>query len=330
MTNTTYKKPKKVDFYIRPFRESIDLIRAKLSGSAFRIMEFMSACCTFAEEVVFMPPAKELAEILNMGLSTVYNCLKRIEETCPFLQFQKNSCFIIAYRTNPNRSKKFFDFQNQESFSIQKNHFQKYRKNSQSIENLQLEIPLDKDSEPPQTLQKDQTIQTGLEVDEKINKEQEKKISLGVETKAKSFSCLPNHAPKTIITLDVTQKKHEIPEDLAERLRMSQIPLSDEVINKIAQHHISQAYGAVTHVENTWTTIRDPKAVFLYQISRQPIEQLGQRYSDELLNKQKLEQKRIDDEIARGRPPISLMPGYQAVMEKLKKKSASTSKKIRN
>ena len=44
-----------------------------------------------------------------------------------------------------------------------------------------------------------------------------------------------------------------------------------------AFHDLSQAYGAVAHVERTWETIDNPRGVFLFQISRQPVEPMGAR-----------------------------------------------------
>jgi hypothetical protein len=45
----------------------------------------------------------------------------------------------------------------------------------------------------------------------------------------------------------------------------------------LASHHISQAYGAIAHIENTWETISNPRGVFLYQIGKQLIETMGMR-----------------------------------------------------
>jgi hypothetical protein len=69
----------------------------------------------------------------------------------------------------------------------------------------------------------------------------------------------------------------EIPEDLKGKLEELEIPLDKKVRNAIASHHISQAYGAVAHIENTFETINNPRGVFLYQIGKQPVEPLGAR-----------------------------------------------------
>ena len=43
----------------------------------------------------------------------------------------------------------------------------------------------------------------------------------------------------------------------------------------IARAHESQILGAIAHVEANWEEIKDPSAVFLYQMPKQKIEQLG-------------------------------------------------------
>ena len=88
----------------------------------------------------------------------------------------------------------------------------------------------------------------------------------------------------------------EIPADLKEKLRELEIPLDRKVLSAIASHDISQAYGAAAHIENTWHTITKPRSVFLYQLPKQPIEKLGSRYSEELLNKIHAQNRAIDEE----------------------------------
>ena len=88
----------------------------------------------------------------------------------------------------------------------------------------------------------------------------------------------------------------EIPSDLKEKLLELEIPLDSKVISAIASHDISQAYGAVAHVENTWDTITNPRGVFLFQLPKQPIEKLGSRYSEEIINNIKAQNQAIEEE----------------------------------
>ncbi len=88
----------------------------------------------------------------------------------------------------------------------------------------------------------------------------------------------------------------EIPEELKEKLLELEIPLDNKVISAIASHDISQAYGACAHVENTWETITNPRGVFLFQLPKQPIEKLGSRYSEEIINNIKAQNQAIEEE----------------------------------
>ncbi len=74
-----------------------------------------------------------------------------------------------------------------------------------------------------------------------------------------------------------TENNGDIPQELKNKLEELEIPLDARVRRAIASHHISQAYGAVAHIEKTWESINNPRGVFLFQISKQPVEQLGAR-----------------------------------------------------
>jgi hypothetical protein len=72
-------------------------------------------------------------------------------------------------------------------------------------------------------------------------------------------------------------RKDDIPQELKSKLEELSIPLDNRVRRAIASHHISQAYGAIAHIENTWESISNPRGVFLFQINKQPIEPMGSR-----------------------------------------------------
>ena len=78
-------------------------------------------------------------------------------------------------------------------------------------------------------------------------------------------------------------KNTEIPQDLVNKLGKLEITLDNRVRKAIASHDISQAYSAVKHIEDTWETVNDPRAIFLYQISKKPVEKKKQRFSKEFL-----------------------------------------------
>ena len=294
MTTIPIAPKKPVNFFKRLFIETMSSINEKLPGSAHRILEYISACCTFPDEIVIMPNAKDLSQQLNMGLSTFYRNLTKVKRACPFLRIQTNSSCIMAYRTDPNNPKNFFDFQNRESFPFQENKFLKYIKEYQKSENQSLEALLQADSSSPQTLQTDYTPQTGGKNDLNFNKEnnqEERDVSQFITREKKPDKELKI---KEDVPANVTLKNSDIPQDLLEKLRGLEIEPTEQVINAIERHHISQAYGAVAHIESTWVTIRNPRKVFLHQLPKQPIEEMGMRYGTEAVEKAKRESYAIE------------------------------------
>ncbi|MEM7756542.1 MAG: hypothetical protein AAF298_00220 [Cyanobacteria bacterium P01_A01_bin.40] len=308
-----------VNFYKRTFSESIALIKANLTKTAYQMIELFSASAVFGDGFVYIPSVQEIANLLGRKKSCIYANLKRIREAFPYLQIITARSVWLVGKSSPDTEKNLSS-NNLENIPVNRNYFQEYVINSNNTENQQLELSLDKTSSPPQTIQTDPTCQTG-KVEKKVKeKEVAKAIAPQQKLQTKSFTLLPNHQSKKNSSTTEVQMKYKIPEELAERLRECRISLTEQVLVKISNHHISQAYGAITHVENTWTTIQDPKAIFLYQLSKQPIEKLGQRHPPEWLERQKREQLAINDEIARGRPSIKEMPRFQALKEKLAKK----------
>ncbi len=64
----------------------------------------------------------------------------------------------------------------------------------------------------------------------------------------------------------------DIPQDLISKLKDLGISLDEQVKRTIADHDISQSYGAIKHVENTWESINNPRGVFLFQIPKQRVQ----------------------------------------------------------
>ncbi|MGB5594520.1 MAG: hypothetical protein WBM62_10880 [Crocosphaera sp.] len=75
----------------------------------------------------------------------------------------------------------------------------------------------------------------------------------------------------------------KIPQDLINKLEELHIPLDEKVCKAIADHHISQAYGAMRHVENTWESVNNPRSVFLHQLPLQRIQKGPKPLSEEFL-----------------------------------------------
>ena len=57
-----------------------------------------------------------------------------------------------------------------------------------------------------------------------------------------------------------------------QRLERLDITLDRTIINAISQSHSSQVKAALDHVESNFELINSPKAVFLYQLPKQKIE----------------------------------------------------------
>ena len=129
---------------------------------------------------------------------------------------------------------------------------------------------------------------------DEVNQNESKK------TKEKqSEEAISQATEKKDLTRDVVQEKSksDIPIELVERLEELEIPLDEKVISAINSHHISQAYGAAAHVENTWETINNPRGVFLFQLPKQKIEQLGARLP-EIGKQMREEYAAIEEEMA--------------------------------
>lgn len=162
-----------------------------------------------------------------------------------------------------------------------------------------------------QTLQKIQTDQTRGGEEKKSDQEAVQKLVLKSEVKEEVTSDKSNESVRQA-TADVAQKKTkkiparkkrceprqsaDIPIDLKERLEELEIPLDDRVRTVIASHHVSQAYGACAHCENTRDSITNIRSVFLYQLPKQPVEKLGSRYSKEIINNLKAQNEAIEEE----------------------------------
>lgn len=179
-------------------------------------------------------------------------------------------------------------------------------KDSPIRENQTLELLSNIASSIPQTLQKIQTNQTRGGEEKKSNQEAVQKLVLKSEVKEEvtfdksneSVRQIPRAVTqeKTKIISDGGKSSADISIDLKERLEELEIPLDDQVRSAIASHHVSQAYGACAHCENTRESITNVRSVFLYQLPKQPVEKLGSRYSEEIINNLKAQNKAIEEE----------------------------------
>lgn len=176
------------------------------------------------------------------------------------------------------------------------NPFRDPRNLSEISENQGAEpLPSD-DSSFLQTLQTIQTHQTQLESEDTDRIQSEEGVGMEseiIEFPVPTTESLSNNNSREASTPSVEPiRTHsdrpvpppDIPQDLIEKLEELHIPLDGQVRSQIASHHLSQAYGAAAHVSNTLDTIKNPRAVFLYQLPKQPVEKAPPGLSTEFLS----------------------------------------------
>ena len=195
------------------------------------------------------------------------------------------------------------------------NEFSESRINPETSETQSPEPLPDSTCNSSQTIQNIQTIQTEAREEKKvISENSSKKLSNSVASHSRprdrfldekaisdeeeekketsqpmsSLSNILNRTTETknnqtnserpvIQKTEQSQKDLEIPADIKEKLQQLNIPLDERVRGAINKYHPSQILGAIDHVINTWETINDPLKIFLYQLPKQKVEQLGTR-----------------------------------------------------
>lgn len=72
--------------------------------------------------------------------------------------------------------------------------------------------------------------------------------------------------------LNKTISPSKITTDLINKLEELEIPLDTAVKKAINQYDLSQVWGAIRHIEDTWETVKNPRSVFLYQLPKQTVD----------------------------------------------------------
>ena len=190
------------------------------------------------------------------------------------------------------------------------------RTNLELSENQSPKPLFDNGCNSPQTIQNIQTIQTATEEEKKeiLESENSSKITSNSDRKVPAYAdrsldektisdegeeekepnqpmsslsnilnhstdiknCQSNSKP-VIQKTEQHEQNNEIPADIKEKLQQLNIPLNERVRRAINKYHTSQILGAINHIERTWETINDPLKIFLYQLPKQKVEQLGTR-----------------------------------------------------
>lgn len=315
---TTIPKPERrtnnrllKDFYPLQKDELMALRKAKLINNAAYVHFALRAENPFCDRPLNIDP-KEFAHRWEIPESSVYKAIARLKEL-GILNI-KSGKLTIEWTENqkpepePEPAK---DYQIEQEIIRSENELSDPRIDYQIREKQELEALPDIDSSISQTSKTFQTNQTRGEEEKKSDREAVSDAQRVQKTEAKSEAA-SNEENGSVgqVIREVVQEKTKIispskksadengsiPDDLRARLEELEIKLDDRVINAIASHHISQAYSACRHVRRTRNSIDCPKAVFLYQLPKQPVEQLGNRYSEELLNSIKAQNQAIEQE----------------------------------
>ncbi len=157
------------------------------------------------------------------------------------------------------------------------------------VENSQLDPVLDlvnkKVDDTEQSYSQQETVKEEKLVNPKDSgKDQSSVDVVQITTRRVTKSVTSEQSPVTSEQSPVTQSPSaDIPEDLITKLKDLGISLDGEVKRAIADHHISQAYSAIKHVENTWETINNPRGVFLFQLPNQRVQKGPKPISENFL-----------------------------------------------
>ncbi len=294
-------------FYPLQAEELINLRASKLINNAAYVHLALKYENPFCDRPIEIFP-KQFALKWKIPESSVYKALARLKDLK--LLAIKSGKVIISWIINSENVEPepvseeiaVNDYQIQQSIIRSENSLSDSANDYQIRENQELEPLQNIAFSSPQTLQNFQTNQTGGVEENNFQEEevsQERKlIKLNKEvTQNESKKYTTKVKEKEDTPRDVVQKKFKIPDDLRSKLRELEIPLDEEVLGAINSHHISQAYGACRHIENTWETISNPRSIFLFQIPKQKVEPLGARLP-EIGSQMRAENQAIEKEMA--------------------------------
>ena len=284
------------------------LREANLTAAEWRLWSYLVELEPFGDRYLELPDLITIMQECDMKKSTFYAAIAKLQ-ALELFDFQYQGIFArnLAIPKNRKAVRKFGnDSENSETIPKIRKVVREIGNDSENSENQSPETLIHQASSSPQTLQNSQTNQTNqtevgggekfFEGKQEVNGQREDeqikeagglkqgqgfKEGNGLET---SVSVEEKVSRAVIQKNTEVQQTTDIPQDLIDKLEELEIPLDSKVKAAIASHHISQAYGAARHVEDTWATINNPRAVFLYQLPKQPMEKAKQRFSPEFLD----------------------------------------------
>lgn len=280
----------------------LKLKEARLTAAEWRLWAYLVTLVPFGDRYEDLPDTLTILNECEISKPTFYVALAKLQ-SFELFDFQdkgfqaRNLTYPVAKidqkMANSEKSEKSDNcLKNQTEVKF-------FRQLSEKSENQSPEPLQDKDSDLSQTIQKIQIYQTAegegeifsepkngnkpikpnkaveictkiikkqIETTKEESKKEEKKISKDGSVK-EEFSARPVFPKKMIEDSNEAEKHQEKLESLGIEWR--------RVKNAIARAHESQILGAIAHVEMNWEEIKDPSAVFLYQLPKQKIEQLS-------------------------------------------------------
>ena len=265
---------------------------------------------------------KAIAKLKELGILNIKSGKLVIDWVKPLSQSQEqtqkeeaiandSNCVPNTEGSNCVAKEQNDDYQIEQKIIRSDNRLSDSAENYPIRENEKLKALVDIDSGISQTLQNFQTSQTGEEksFSQKQESKSEQVVQDSVQATEVELNVIADQDNGSVeqSRREVVQKKTKIispsknsstsiPEELVRKLEELSIPLDNKVRKAIAKHDISQAYGACRHIENTWDSISNSRSIFLYQLPKQPVEKLGSRHSEELLENVKAQNEAIEKE----------------------------------
>ena len=259
-----------------PF-ELINYVRSlKLSGTQYDLWLYLYSRDPYGDRFVEIPSPAEIAVELGVNPRTIQRAAQRLQDADLF-DFAIDK-WKAKNTTNNGKGKNFASDK-----MIQKRTKRSRCGQKDPVDDKMIQMsaigqndpiveskPLsDKDSTEPQTIQIIQTSQTVGGIKNKcIENSEEEQGNFG-----KLSAVLEEMVIDKNLSLKSWQEeeisRQVIPDSVRVKLQELGISLDERVCKVIEDHDISQVWGAIRHIEETWETINNPRGVFLYQVPRQ-------------------------------------------------------------
>jgi hypothetical protein len=291
-------------FYPLTPERSEKLLAANLTAAQWRLWCYLIKLDPWGERYVELPDTLTICSECQIKKSTFYTAIAKFQKLGLF-DFQDKGFSCRNLKGIPKIRKTFPKIGNDsgklETIPKIRKTFQEIGNDSEKLENQSPEPVPDKFSDSPQTLQTLQTNQTlqteegegkktfSLEKNEQENQAASlqvgsQKSEVGSQNRELEVENTEGSRGKCATQEVPSQRKKKIPQELINKLEELEIPLDKAVRSALANHHLSQAYGAAAHVERTWSTIDNPRAIFLYQLPKQPVEKAPKGLNQEFLD----------------------------------------------